>query len=407
MRNHYSFGRRASFWTAAAVVAHTLWTSAAPAMTYPLYAREWGLTPLATTAIFAIYPIVVVLILVCFGDISDYIGRRKTMLFGLAASLLGVLLFAVAPNVVWVFIGRAFMGVGVGLSAGPSAAAVVEFSAAGQAPKASAITTLSQVTGLICAALVGGCLIQYAPLPTRLNFIVLFVVLMAIFAATWCLPRHMSTEASGRWRLKAIVIPRGLRQIFAASTVAVTASYAMGTIILSLGAQIAHDVIGSPNAMVNGAVIALFAFVGGTVAIPARRLKSGTIILIGGLCSVAAVAFLALSAREHSLALFTTALVFGGLAYSLLFAGGLGLLNANAPAHHRGGTLSALFLVAYLAQGVAALLLGKIATIYGLEFAIDVGSLIVATLSVAAILLAMLYASPKKSAPQPIVGTRP
>lgn len=405
MLNRYTFGRRASFWTAAAVVAHTLWTSAAPAMTYPLYAREWGLTPLATTAIFAIYPIVVVLILVCFGDISDYIGRRKTMLFGLAASLVGVLLFAVAPDVVWVFVGRAFMGIGVGLSAGPSAAAVVEFSAPGQAQKASAITTLSQVSGLICAALIGGCLIEYAPLPTRLNFVVLFVVLIAIFAATWCLPRHMSTEASGRWRLKPIIIPRGLRQVFAASTIAVTSSYAMGTIILSLGAQIAHDVIGSPNAMVNGAVIALFAFVGGAVAIPARGLKSRVTILIGGCSSVAAVGFLALSAQEHSLGLFTTSLVFGGIAYSLLFAGGLGLLNANAPAHHRGGTLSALFLVAYLAQGVAALVLGKIATVYGLEFAIDIGSLIVAALSIAAILLAILYASPK-SASQPMIGTR-
>lgn len=66
MLTPYTFGRRASFWTAAAVVAHTLWTSAAPAMTYPLYAREWGLTPLATTAIFAIYPIFVVMVLVGF-----------------------------------------------------------------------------------------------------------------------------------------------------------------------------------------------------------------------------------------------------------------------------------------------------------------------------------------------------
>jgi MFS family permease len=262
------------------------------------------------------------------------------------------------------------------------------------------------VAGLICAALVGGCLIQYAPLPTRLNFVVLLAVLLAVFAATWCLPRHLSTEAAGRWRFKAIVIPRGLRQIFAASTVAVTSSYALGTIILSLGAQIAHDVIGSPNAMVNGATIALFAFVGGVVAIPARGLKSGVAILIGGLCSLTAVALLALSAREHSLAVFTTSLVFGGIAYSLLFSGGLGLLNANAPAHHRGGTLSALFLVAYLAQGVAALLLGKIATVYGLELAIDIGSLIIATLALSAILLAILYAFTKPIS-QPIIGTRP
>ncbi len=406
MLNRFTFSRRASFWTAAAVVAHTLWTSAAPAMTYPLYAREWGLTPFATTTIFAIYPIVVVLVLVVFGDISDYVGRRKTMLFGLAASLIGVLLFAVAPDVWWVLVGRAFMGIGVGLSAGPSAAALVEFSAPGQGQKASAITTLAQVTGLICAALVGGALIQYAPFPTRLNFIVLLLVLAGIFAATWFLPRHLSTEASGPWRFKAIVIPRGLRKIFATSTIAVTASYAMGTIILSLGAQIAHDVIGSPNAMVNGATIALFAFVGGAVAIPARGLKSSATILIGGLASLTAVGLLAFSASQHSLGLFATALVFGGISYSLLFSGGLGLLNANAPPHHRGGTLSALFLVAYLAQGLAALLLGKLATLYGLNFAVDVGSAIIAVLSLCAMLLAVLYASSTPSS-RHVIGNRP
>ena len=108
----------------AGVVAHTLWTSAAPAMAYRLYAQEWHLSHTVTTGIFAIYPIVVVAVLIAFGDLSDHIGRRTTMLMGLAASLAGTLLFAVAPNVLWLFAGRALMGVGVGLTAGPSTAAV-------------------------------------------------------------------------------------------------------------------------------------------------------------------------------------------------------------------------------------------------------------------------------------------
>src|ERR1700674_2897257 len=94
-----TLGRRASFWLAAAVVVHTLWTSAAPSMTYPLYASEWGLTHTATTAIFAVFPIVVVLVLVFSGDISDYIGRRSIILIGLGSSLLGTALFAIAPEI--------------------------------------------------------------------------------------------------------------------------------------------------------------------------------------------------------------------------------------------------------------------------------------------------------------------
>ncbi len=80
MNSLRTLGRRASFWVAAAVVAHTLWTSAAPSMTYPLYASEWGLTHTATTAIFAVFPIVVVAVLLISGGISDYIGRRSSSL---------------------------------------------------------------------------------------------------------------------------------------------------------------------------------------------------------------------------------------------------------------------------------------------------------------------------------------
>jgi hypothetical protein len=36
----YTLGPRVSFWVAAAVVAHALWTSSAPAMTYPSTGRS-------------------------------------------------------------------------------------------------------------------------------------------------------------------------------------------------------------------------------------------------------------------------------------------------------------------------------------------------------------------------------
>ena len=101
-------GQRASFWVSAGVVTHIFWTSAAPAMTYRLYAEQWHLTPTVTTGVFAVYPIVVVAVLVGFGDLSDHIGRRLVMLLGLGASLIGTLLFAVAPDVLWLFAGRAF-----------------------------------------------------------------------------------------------------------------------------------------------------------------------------------------------------------------------------------------------------------------------------------------------------------
>jgi hypothetical protein len=384
----YTLGRRASFWVAAAVVVHTLWTSAAPAMTYPLYASEWHLTPTVTTAIFGVYPLVVVTVLLSFGGISDYIGRRLTMLLGLGASLAGVLLFASAPNVNWIFAGRAFMGVGVGLSAAPSAAAMVEFSPVGQSDRAGSITTAAQALGLALAMLVGGALIAYAPFPTRLNFWVLSLVLAVLFFATWFLPRHTSNEVSGHWRPKLFRVPRGLYTIFATSAAAVTTGYAIGALIMSLGAQIAHDLIGSGNAFVNGAAMSVFSVVSALIALFAKRLPSSSAMILGGIASTVGMGLLVLSASQHSLAIFLAAIAAAGIGYSLSFLGGLNLINANAPIQHRGGTLSAVLLVAYLMQGVIALLLGLLATAWGLRVAIELGSAGIGVLSIIAISLA-------------------
>ena len=385
--SHKVFGRQASFLTTAAVVAHTIWTSAAPALTYPLYAQEWHLTTFMTTAIFAVYPVFVVFMLVVFGNVSDYIGRREAMLLGLAASLTGTLIFALAPDVDWIFIGRAFMGVGVGLSAGPSAAAMVAFSAPGRTAQAGSATAAAQAFGMIGAALVGGALIEYAPLPTRLNFAVLAIVLAVLMVATWMLPNHTASRPTGRWRPRVPAIPNGLFATFVTATAAVTASYVLGAMTLSLGAQVARDVIASQNALVNGGTIALFAISSAIATIPARGAKPSRVMLVGSATAILSSGLLALAAILHSLVFYTVAQIGSGMAYSLLLLGGLSLINAAAPVTHRGATLSALFLVAYLAQAVVALLLGKIATWASLSSAVDLGVATVATLALITLLL--------------------
>ncbi len=386
----FVLGRQASFWVSAGVVAHTLWTSAAPAVTYRLYAEEWHLTHATTTAIFAIYPIVVVAVLVGFGDVSDHIGRRATMLLGLGASLIGVLFFALAPDVAWLFAGRVFMGVGVGLTAAPSTAAMVEFAAPGKSKFASSMATAAQAVGFAASLLIGGALVEYAPFPTRLSFWVLLAFLAVLFVASWFLPRLAIATAPGRWRPKAPIIPPGLRGTFAVAGIAVMTAYTHGALLLSLGAQVAHDLVGSNNALVNGAALSLFAILSGATGIAAKPLPRRGAIMIGALASAAGMALFALAVARHQLPLFLAATATSGAGYSLLLLGGLQIVNAAAPAHHRAGVLSALYLLAYLLMGTVALLLGAAATAWGLGLAADLGAAAIAMLSLATLVFAAL-----------------
>jgi MFS family permease len=380
-------GRRASLCVSAGVVAHTLWTSAAPAMVYRLYAADWQLSHTVTAEIFAIYPIVVVAVLVGFGGISDHIGVRAAMLMGLGASLAGTLLFAVAPGVTWLFVARALMGIGVGLSAGPSTAAVVEFSGGGASKRAALITTVAQAGGFAAALLLGGALVQYAPWPTRLGFWVLAALLALLFATAWFLPRN-ANAGGGSWRPRAPSIPKDVRAAFTLASFALMTAYTHGVLVLSLGGQVAHDLVGTSNALVGGATLSLFAIVFGATGIVGKFLPPRIGLITGALASATGMALLALAVQRHDLPIFLLATSTAGAGYSLLFLSGLEVINAAAPAAQRGGVLSALYLLSYLSMGATAIVLGAVATAGSLGLAVDLGACIIAVLSLATLILA-------------------
>src|ERR1700688_182438 len=389
----FILGRRASLLISAGVVSHTLWTSAAPALTYGLYAREWHLTHMVTAGIFAIYPIVVVVMLVGFGGISDQIGRRATMLAGLFASLAGALSFAVAPDVWWVFAGRALMCSGVGLPARPSTAAILEFSRQERAKSAASVTMGAQAIGFAAALLLGGALTEYGPWPTRLCFWVLALFLIVLLTGTWLLPRHTPGGAGGDWRSRMPSVPKHVRWTFAVSSTAMVAAYTFGVLVLSLGGQVEHDLIGSPNAFLNSAVLALFPIVMGAIGIIARTLSPRVALIGGALLSCSGMVLLMLAVNFRDLAIYLLATAAAGGAYSLLFVGGLQVISAAAPERNRGGILAALYLLSYLSMGALALVLGVVATARGLSLAVDLGAAAIILMNVATLVFALMRPS--------------
>lgn len=156
---------------------------------------------------------------------------------------------------------------------------------------------------------------------------------------------------------------------------------------LSLGAQVARDVVASSNALVNGGTIAVFVAFSGLAAIVARRFKAGTVIYAGAISAVASSALLAAAASRQSLPLYALEQGGSGIAYSLLLLSGLSLSSAAAPVTHRGATLSALLLVAYLAQALSALTLGRIATAANIAVAVDTSAIIVGILALSTLAL--------------------
>jgi MFS family permease len=369
------------FLMAAGVVAHTLWTSVAPTIVYPLYAQQWDLTPTAIGCIFAVYPLVVVATLVLFGSLSDALGSRRMMLYGVAASALGVLVFVAAMGPAMLFAGRILMGVGVGLSAGPSAAALVEFAGKGGVRRASAVTLAAQAFGFAAALILGGALAQYAPYPTRLSFLLLLVLLVTLLLGIRSLPPQEARRPVA-WRPSLPHVPRELRGVFWFAAFTLMTAYADGALIGSLGAQIAHDLVRSENLLVNGATLALFPIALGAGGLAARGLRAPVAILKGAIAAVAGMAFMAAAVAWHDLTFLVAASLAAGAGYAFMVYGGLATLSEAAPDETRGSITSAALVLSYLFSGVLAMGLGGLATALGMVVAVAVGVVVIAVLAI-------------------------
>lgn len=373
---------RASFWTAAAAAGLTLWSSGAPSVVYPLYEADWSLTATASTVIFGVYCLTLIPVLLIFGNLSDHIGRRPTILLGLTALALGSIVFALAPSFGIVLVGRVLMGVGSGLALSASTAAMIEFGGPERAPRAGAMTTVATSAGLAASLLVGGALIQYGPDKIHLTFWVLLVVVVAVAAFSWFLPRTRDASL-GRWRPRALRIPAGLRRVLTAGALGVSTAYVVGSIVLALGAQVGRQLVHSSDALVIGGVMAISAATIGAAGLLARGLRPRLVLSVGPLVLlVGAVVFVG-GAASSSLTLFIVGTALIGAAYGLIFTGALGLVAGAAPAHHRAAVISATYLVGYLVQGVVAVALGVLATSLGLLSSIAIGSAVLVVLGAA------------------------
>lgn len=361
---------RRTFWSASLVLALCLWASGAPSVLYPVYAEQWDLAPVVTTSVFGAYPLALLLVLLFFGSISDTIGRRRAMLLGVALIGTSAIVFAFAPNVGFLFAGRVLQGVGTGFALGAASAALVENNITANPRVASTMTTVSTSLGLTMALVVSGALAQLAPLPLVLSFAILFLLAASAFGLILSTPHD--EHRGERWTFSLPRIAPGMGRPFVLATLSVAVAYAVGAIFLSLGADMARDFTGTTDLLVIGALLGISSTVIGITALLLARVHAHVAILVGAVLSIAGLGIMAAASATGSIVLLLAWCVVGGVGYSFAFTGGLGLINRTAPAHHRGATLSLLYLFSYLLQATVAIGAGALATALGLEESVEI-----------------------------------
>src|SRR3954471_19429732 len=85
---------------------------------YAVYEGEFGFSSAVLTVVFATYMLVLAPSLLVFGQLSDRFGRRRVMAGGFVTATTGLLVFALAAGLAWLFVARAVQGLAIGMISG-------------------------------------------------------------------------------------------------------------------------------------------------------------------------------------------------------------------------------------------------------------------------------------------------
>jgi predicted MFS family arabinose efflux permease len=357
----------AAFWILAGLFLMVFFASAAASPLYQVYQARFHFSAATLTAVFAVYVLVLLVTLLLFGSVSDYLGRLPVIIAALVFSAAACAVFLAAHDTGALYAARSLQGLATGLATGPIGAALIDLQPPGT-QRAPVVTSVFSTLGLALGALITSALVQYAPAPTRLIWWILLAAFAVCIAAVLAMAEPGSRRPGVRASLRPhVAVPRPARGTFAAAVPCIVAGWALGGLYLSLGPSLAAEATGSPNLLWGGLVIFLLCGTGAAAAFALRAISSRAMMLAGCLSLLAGMAVTFGAILTTTPAAFLVGSAIAGVGFGLAFLGSFRTVTARAEPDDRAGLVAAVYIVGYLAFSVPALIAGVATTKFGLH----------------------------------------
>jgi MFS family permease len=320
---------------------------------YQIYRTDYGLDALGLTLIYAVYVIGNLAALLFLGRLSDQLGRRPIVIAGLILAALGTVLFAITSSSALLFAGRIVSGCAVGLGSGAATAWITESTPAERRSRAASTMTAFNFVGLALGPVLAGLLVQYAPWPLRLPFLVYLALIAAVVALVLAARETADGGAAGTFDLTPrLAVPRGSRLAFAAPAAAGFTAMAVVGYYAALGPTMLRDTVKLTNQALSGLVVAELFSVAAAAILITRRIEPRRVLLWGLGATPIALAALVVAQASSSLPLMLLGTTLSGVASALSYRGGLGAVNALAPPDRRAEIASAYFICCFMGNAL-------------------------------------------------------
>ncbi|MEU9806481.1 MFS transporter [Mycobacterium sp. NPDC050853] len=365
-----------------------------PTPMYALYSQQMHFSVLTTTVVYATYAAGVLFALLLFGSWSDVLGRRPLLLTGAGFAILSSVIFLFVDSVPLLLIARIVSGLSAGFFTGAATVAVIEAAPEQWRGRAAAVATVANTGGLGLGPLMAGFLVQYAPWPTHLAFVIhialVLIAVVALLLAPETAPKH------GKLGVQRLSLPQEVRTTFAAAATAGFAGFAALGSFTAVAPGFLSTVIGIDNHAVAGATVFLVFGSSCVAQIFARQVPAARALIIGCAILLAGMLLIAIALLTSSLPWYLASAVAVGVGQGISFSRGLASIAEKVPEDNRAGVTSSYFVVGYIGIALPVIGEGLAAQEWGLRTAGVSFSLAVATLTALCLIAVIWQERPRR-----------
>ena len=377
--------RHRALWALGGVYAVAIAASTAPSILYRRYQLEWGFSSGMLTLVYGVYALAVIVALLLIGSASDGRGRRPFIVASLSLLALSMLLFLLASSLWWLFLARIAQGLGVGVGISAVGSMMLDLHPSGRV--SAFVNQATSNLGIIVGALGAGALVDFAPWPARLTYLVLLVGFLVCVPVVLTLRETVAAPPAGRPVVRRPALPERRTEFWLLSLGSIS-TWAVGGFYMSLGPSVSAEVLGSGRYTVNGLALAILG-AGGLLAQLLfygwsfkREMVVGTVLLSVG------VACLLWSLWPRSAWLYFGGSIIGSMGWGLTAVGSFRSIVALSNPVRRAEVVAATYVVSYLALSVPAVAAGYASDHFGQRPTMVVFGVVVALMSSVAALTA-------------------
>jgi MFS family permease len=372
---------RAGYGLAALIIGLALFASGVPSPLYETYRELWGFSPLVLTLVYASYAFGVLTTLILAGRLSDDVGRRPVLIVALGVLMTATVLFILANSVVWLIVARALQGLATGAVLSAASAALLELHPRRDTVRVSLANGVASAGGLGLGVLASAALVELAPAPRVLPFVVLIVMFAVALVGVWKMPEPVAARSRPRLNVQLPNVPRAIRGPFMLAALGAVSSWSIAGLFLSLGPQLIAELFHTTSHLVAG--VGVFALSGSAAVaqLAVGRARPWAGAAGGSLALSAGMLLLVIAAAADSSLVYLAGAVIGGAGFGVAFLSALRALTEVIPNEHRAGVMSAFYVVAYAALSLPAIAGGLVVGSLGLLTTFEVFGSVVAALA--------------------------